>query len=269
MQDIRDVIFRDIGTKRYRAILLPERDGVLSGVEEAALRARELGIAWTSELKEGDRLRTGRSFAELEGTPKQIALAEECLIGLLAKTSGIATAARRAVDAAAGRIQIVSGSWKKMPPAMKTAVRRAIVTGGASFRICEPPMLYLDKNFIRMFGSIQAALDAASGMDGTTKVVQIKGIDRPVEEETCEAVDGGAGVLMVDTGDLRDVERCLRQLEKLDRRAQVQLAFAGNVKIADIPSLSTRGIDLLCIGKEIVDAGLLDMKLDVTGEAEK
>ena len=44
------------------------------------------------------------------------------------------------------------------------------------------------------------------------------------------------------------------------------MAFAGGVKIADIPDLAARGMDLLCIGKEIVDAGLLDMKLDVVEE---
>ena len=40
---------------------------------------------------------------------------------------------------------------------------------------------------------------------------------------------------------------------------------AGNVKLTDIPELSERA-DILCIGKEIVDAPLLDWKLDVMGE---
>lgn len=267
MQDIRDVLFRDIAERRYRAVLLPERDGFLSGVEDAVRKTQELGIEWRSELREGDRLCCNRGFAELIGTPKQIAIAEECVIGLLAKTSGIATAARRAVDMAAGQIEIVSGSWKKMPPDMKTAVRRAISTGGASFRICEPPMLYLDKNFIRMFGSIRTALDAAAATGDMTKVIQIKGIEQTIEEETRQAVEGGADILMVDTGNRRDVEDCLRQIEKMHRRGQLRVAFAGNVKIAEIPSMLGQGIDLLCIGKEIVDAGLLDMKLNVIEEA--
>ena len=35
---------------------------------------------------------------------------------------------------------------------------------------------------------------------------------------------------------------------------------------ADFPDLTNWDIDILCIGKEIVDAGLLDMKLDVLQE---
>ena len=41
--------------------------------------------------------------------------------------------------------------------------------------------------------------------------------------------------------------------------------ICGNVKLTDIPELSERA-DILCIGKEIVDAPLLDWKLDVMGE---
>ena len=76
----------------------------------------------------------------------------------------------------------------------------------------------------------------------------------------------GADILMVDTGRIEDLESCLAELNRLRAREQVQVAFAGGVKIADIPDLAARGMDLLCIGKEIVDAGLLDMKLDVVEE---
>jgi len=40
------------------------------------------------------------------------------------------------------------------------------------------------------------------------------------------------------------------------------------VHLKDIPSLASQGADVLCIGKEIVDAPLLDLKLDVVGEEE-
>ena len=46
-------------------------------------------------------------------------------------------------------------------------------------------------------------------------------------------------------------------------REDVEIAFAGNVKITQISEIIKRDIDILCIGKDIVDARLLDMKLDV------
>lgn len=266
MQDIRDLVFQDICGKQFQAVLLAERDGILSGAEDAAEIARELGVNWQCDCPEGGKLSAGQTFARVTAGPKEMAMAEERLIGALAKTSGIATAARRAVTLAAGKIRIVSGSWKKMPPSMKTAVRHAIVTGGAVFRICEPPMLYMDKNFVSMFGSVRATLDAVADLKNITKIIQIRGQKDSVEEETLEALRGDANILMVDTGRLRDADVCMEVLEREHARERVQVAYAGNVKLADIPQLADRGIDLLCIGKEIVDAPLLDMKLNVLEE---
>lgn len=266
MEDIRDIIFKEIRRRRYRAVLTAERDGLLSGVEDAARTAAELGVRWSCGLPEGGRLERGVPFAELTASPTQMAMAEERVIGTLAKASGIATSAAEAVRAAEGRVRIVSGSWKKMPPQLKDMVRRAIATGGASFRICEQPMVYIDKNFIRMLGSIPAALEAASALEGAARIIQIKGEACSVDTETRQAVQGGADILMVDTGRRADLEACLEALRQMGARERVQVAFAGGVRIADIRPLSSCGVEMLCIGKEIVDAGLLDMKLDVVEE---
>lgn len=267
MTDIRDILFHNIQDRTYRVRLTPDEDGILSGVEDAYSIASSLGVRLLSCAKEGERLICGVPFAEMLAGPKQVAMAEEQIIGTLAKASGIATAARRAVDASGGAVRIVSGSWKKMPPQLKTMVRRAIITGGADFRICELPMLYIDKNFIRMFGSVSAALEATAGLDDSTKVIQIKGVQCPVEEEVRQAVAGGADILMVDTGNPEDLRRCQAQLRDLNCGRKLRIAFAGNVHIADISKMAGLGVDMLCIGKEIVDARLLDMKLDVVEEA--
>lgn len=266
MEDIRDILFEEIATKRFRAVLTAERSGVLSGVDEAFACAKELGIDLEICKGEGEEVSHGERFGNFLGTPKQIALAEERLIGTLAKASGIATASRTAVQLADGRVQIVSGSWKKMPPEIKQMVRKATATGGAAFRICQPPMVYLDKNFIRMFGTIPAALNACKKLPGSEIVVQIRGMTASVEEESRQALVGGAGILMVDTGELEDVRRCITKLNRMGEREKVRVAFAGNVHLTDIPELTQQDIDILCIGKEIVDAKLLDLKLDVLQE---
>lgn len=268
MIDIRDTLFREISEKRYRAVLTAEHSGVLAGVADAHDCAEALGVELELCRNDGDELAHGECFANFTASAKQIALAEEQLIGTLAKASGIATAAKTAVQLAAGKAEIVSGSWKKMPPQMKQLVRNAITTGGASFRICEPPMVYLDKNFIRMFGSISNALKACHPFPEYTKVVQIKGMMGSIEKETEEAVRSGGNILIVDTGDLEELRRCRNVLEQTGRRGECRLAFAGGVRLTEIPSLIEERIDMLCIGKEIVDARLLDMKLDVVGEAE-
>lgn len=266
MTDVRDILFREIAEKKFRTVLKAERSGVFCGRAAAITCARTLGIEMELCKKDGDELSHGQWFANFLASPKQVALAEEKLIGTIAKACGIATAARTAVQLADGKAKIVSGAWKKMPPETKEMVRGAIAAGGAAFRICERPMMYLDKNFIRMLGGIQAALAACRDIPGTVKVIQIKGISGNVEEETRQALQGGAGIFMVDTGRLEDLRRCRAVLEDSGRRGEVQLAYAGGVKLTDIPQLTQERLDVLCIGKQIVDARLLDMKLDVIRE---
>ena len=126
-------------------------------------------------------------------------------------------------------------------------------------------MIYLDKNYIRMLGSIPQALAACASFHEYTKVVQLRGESATVAWETQAAVRGGADILMVDTGAREDLECCLSELAAMGCREHIKVAFAGNVKLTDIPELSERA-DILCIGKEIVDAPLLDWKLDVMRE---
>jgi len=262
MSDIREVIFADIIDKRFSAEVRVERDGVLSGVNAARKCAEELGLDLVLHKEEGQAVSKGETIANIAATPMAMAMAEEMLIGTLAKASGIATAAHQAVQLIDGKAKVVAGAWKKMPQEMKFMVRQAVVSGGAVFRMTDIPMIYLDKNFITMLGSIPNALAAVSHLSGYDKVVQIRG-KLPVETETLEALAGGCTIFMVDTGQLSDLDVCLETLYQSGRRAEVKVAFASEIKLAQIPMLAEKDIDLLCIGKEIVDAPLLDMRLDV------
>ncbi|MGD9819995.1 MAG: hypothetical protein AB7U27_00420 [Aminobacteriaceae bacterium] len=263
MLDIRDIIFQNIAEKKFRAVLIPERNGCLSGAEDAKKQAEELGVNLNLFSGEGDRVKKEEPIGEIITIPKKIAVAEEKIIGVLSKFSGIATAAQKAVKLADGKIRIVSGSWKKMPPTIKDGVRKAVVAGGASFRISSADMVYLDKNYIRMLGSIPEALATVSALRGLIKVIQIKGKQFSIEEETVQAIDNGCGILMVDTGNINDALRCIKKVQEAGMGDEVQIAFAGGVTLGQIPEMADYGIDILCIGKEIIDAPLLDMRLDV------
>lgn len=263
MLDIRDVIFKNIMNEQFTANLIAERDGVLAGAAEAIRLASEIGISLELFINDGGKIQEGSVIGKITADPKSMTMAEEKIIGMLSKYSGIATAARMAVDRAKGRVKVVIGAWKKMPPQLKDGVRNAAICGGASFRISDTPMIYMDKNFIRMLGSIPEALSAAAGFKDYVKVVQIKGRDYSIEEETLQAVENGAHILMVDTGDLNDFKKALAVVDRLEARDKVKIAYAGNVKISQMDDYIKLNIDMLCIGKEIVDAPLLDIRMDV------
>lgn len=265
-QDIRDIIFASISDKLYTACILAERAGVIAGAARLAEQLAAIGVTAELKARDGETVAAGGAVAVLTGTPKQLAMAEEIAIGLLAKPSGIATAARRAVELAGPSLRIVCGAWKKMPPEIKWVVREAVATGGAAFRVVDVPFLYLDKNFVRMLGGVEATLRTVADQHDKQKCIQLKGRTAPVAEEAVAAVRAGADIVMIDTGELADVAAANAALAAAGLRGRVRLAFAQGIRMEDIPALRYHGIDILDIGAAIIDAPLLDMKLEV-GEA--
>jgi nicotinate-nucleotide pyrophosphorylase (carboxylating) len=262
---VRDKIFYGIAEKMITACIIADEEGIIAETDAVAKEAKRLGLLLESIVEAGMQVRAGDVLARFRGTPQQIAAAEEVLIGLMAKPSGIATAMHEFVRKAGRRPRIVCGAWKKMPPQLKGAIRRAIVAGGGSFRIIPEPFIYLDKNYVEMLGGVEGCLEAASGMNGLMRVVQLKGRYKDIAREACEAARCGAAVVFIDTGLREDIGRVSAALSQLGLRKSVRIAFAGNIKLEDIEGLKSMDVDILDIGRAIVDAPLLDMRLEVIG----
>jgi nicotinate-nucleotide pyrophosphorylase (carboxylating) len=263
MPDIRDDIFRSVATRQVTASIIADDQGIVAGTDEVRQAANELGLSIISLLDEGSPISEGDEIGRFSGMPKQVAVAEERLIGLMAKPSGIATAARRFVEKAGQRPEIVSGAWKKMPGSEKEMIRGAILAGGARFRICLEPFIFLDKNYVKMLGGIRESLQAVANMNGHLRVVQLKGVSGDIAAEACEAVEQGADIVFVDSGKRDDLKRVAEKIRESGLRERVKIAFGGGIRLEDIEELKSLDADILDIGRQIVDAPLLDMRLEV------
>lgn len=261
--DLRDSIFQSIAGQTVTAVLRADDDGLIVGIPDFQKTADDLGLDVRFVIDDVTWVSAGDKVAEFRGAPKQIAKAEERLIGMLAKPSGIATHTRKFVEAAGDDLRIVSGAWKKMPMVLKHVIRHAIRSAGADFRITRVNFVYLDKNFVRMLGGIRQTLVATSHIKDHEKVIQIKGQYDDVAKEAIEAAEAGAHIVFIDTGDMGDIDRVSAALKTAGLRENVILAYSGNVKLGDIPTLREKDVDRIDIGRAIVDAPLLDMKIDV------
>ncbi len=261
--DLRDSIFQSITDRTVTAVLSAEDDGLIVGIPDFQATADDLGLDVRFVIDDVTRVSAGDKIAEFRGAPKQIAKAEERLSGMLAKPSGIATHTRKFVEAAGDDLRIVSGAWKKMPMVLKHVIRHAIRSAGADFRITRVNFVYLDKNFVRMLGGIRQTLEATSHVADHEKVIQIKGQYDDVAREAIVAAEAGAHIIFIDTGKIADIDRVSVALSEAGLRDQVVLAYSGNIQLSDIPALREKDVDRVDIGRAIVDAPLLDMKIDV------
>lgn len=261
--DIREQIFRCHTNRNVTAVVIAEAAGRLSGIQRARKLAEGLGLFFESDLNDGEGFDKGAELARVSGNPIQIAKAEELLIGTLSKTSGIATRAGQMSLEVGTECRVVSGGWKKMPHEIKDLLRQAVEHGGAGIRIMDSPFVYLDKNYVRILGGVTEALKAVEPI-GRSTVIQIRGETGPVAEEATEAARAGAAVIMVDTGRTRDLTEVTSALRREGLRSGVQIAFAGNISLDDVITLSQQDVDILDIGYAILDAPCLPIRFDVT-----
>ncbi len=268
MKDLRDEIFQSLEGKTTRAAVTSEGHGIVAGIDSAKQAVQHLGLVLEEAVAEGARVTPGQSLMTVHGAVKPIIIAEERLMSCISKPSGIASAADKFVRSAGDRPRIVSGAWKKMPSEFKDSLRQAVQVGGAGIRICDEPFLYLDKNYISVFGGIRETLEGVSHMQGYAKVIQLRGKYGEIGLEAREAARMNAEILFVDTGELNDVESVTRALEEAGTRDQVKIAFGGNISISQLEKIRGLDVDILDIGKAIVDAPLLDLKYEVQ-EVEK
>ncbi len=261
--DLRDTIFANVADRIYVADVRVTSAGVVCGVERAAQKAKDLGCEVLHAAADGDEADTQLQILTLRGSAKSIAMAEDCVPGAIAKPSGIARAMRQAQALAGGRVRVVSGAAKKMPEEVKEQIRRAVHRGGGSGRISEKPFLYLDKNYVRIFGSVKNTLEAVAPMKGFVRAIQLRGLVEDIATEASTAIEFGAEILMVDSGKLKDLDLVSKLVRDAGVRDRTTIAFAGDISMNDIPDVAAHDVDILDIGRAILDAPIVDIKFDV------
>lgn len=70
MTDVRDILFREIAEKKFRAVLTAERSGVFCGKSAAITCAQALGIELEICKNDGDELSHGQRVCQFVGKAK-------------------------------------------------------------------------------------------------------------------------------------------------------------------------------------------------------
>ena len=102
----------------------------------------------------------GTVLARIEGPAAALLTAERTALNLLQRLSGIATATRAYVDAAAGRITVLD--TRKTTPTLRALEKYAVrVGGGTNHRFGLFDLILIKDNHVRLAGGIGPALAMA------------------------------------------------------------------------------------------------------------
>jgi len=256
--DIAARLFRDVAGE-WEAVVEATEPGIIAGTAfvDAATAPARAG-RWQLLVEEGASVIAGQPIAAVRGTAAALGVAEDYILGPIGFASGIAARARAIRDAAPAGLSIACGGWKKLPVALKPLLRAGLAVADVLPRLVSGDFVYLGKNGVVLLGGVDRAIAAGIGVNHGPVAIQVKSV-----EEALFAVRCGAGIIMVDTGrmdDLADVDRALRSGGWRDR---VRLAFAGGVRPEDLTEVHLLGADAVDMGRAILDAPLLDLRMRV------
>ena len=213
---------------------------------------------WQILVENGQRVNAGEALLTITGTATELGVAEDYVMGSLGFACGIASRADSIKAICPPGLQIACGGWKKLPSAQKPLLRSALNSVGILPRLVSGEFVYLSKNAVTLLGGVGPAIDAGRALNHGPVAVQVKNV-----EEAEFAVERGAGVIMVDTGRLQDLEDVHARMMALGHRDQLTLAFGGGVKPEELEQIRSAGADTVDIGRAILDAPLLDLRMQV------
>ena len=258
-EDVRD---GDITTEATVAPSLMARGGflmkadcVLSGLEVAfeTFRQVEPGVRCVARKNDGEACRNGEQIAEIVGTARALLVGERTALNFLQRLSGIATRARRFVDAAGGRITILD--TRKTTPTLRVLEKYAVRTGGASnHRVGLFDAILIKDNHIRLAGGVGAAVARARAYR--------PGLPVEIEAETLvqvdEALAAGAETILVDN---MPTDRIRDAVVRAGGRAKIEIS--GGVTLERIPELAATGADFVSVGALTHSAPAIDISFEI------
>ncbi len=260
------------------AEIFSTRGGVLCGTEEAVqmLQGKNVSL-WA--VPEGEEIKPKDVVMRIDGSYDEFAMYETALLGIMASSSGWATAARDCKKAA-GEKPIFSFGARHIHPAVAPVMERAAIIGGANNCSCilgakllgkEPAGTVPHAAVLIIGDTVKTALLYDQVMPADSPRIILVDTFKDEAEETLRVAEALGerldGVRLDTPGERGGVTRGLVQeiRARLDQRGfqNVKIFVSGGLNPERIADLSEAGADAFGVGSFISSTDPLDMTMDL------
>lgn len=240
-----------------RAAFRAREELVLSGwcVVETVYALIDPTVTLKAENPDGTKLQKGDVAGTVEGPARSILLGERVALNFIQRMSGVATKARRYVDAIPEGSTCRIADTRKTTPGLRALERYAVRCGGAhNHREDLSSAVLIKDNHIAACGGVTAAIERARAYAPHTTRIECE-VD--TFEQLDEALAAGADVIMLDNFDNDAVKKAIAIVD-----GRAVLEASGGITIERITTLATLGIDVISSGALTHSARGVDLGLD-------
>ncbi len=257
--------------RQATARFLAKESGVLAGlaVAERVFARMDPAPTLVWQAADGDPVEAGTVFGLVRGSARSLLTGERLALHLMQRMSGVATAARRVVDAARPATVL---DTRKTAPGLRMLDKWAVRLGGAAnHRVGLYDMVLVKDNHIEAAGGVEAALRAVSEY----QAAHPPGVPVEIEVTTLEQLDEVlrlAATLRVDRALLDNMARRLPDgtldtslLREAVARVggRLETEASGNLTLETAPAIASTGVTYLSSGALTHSVRALDISLDL------
>lgn len=273
-------ILKNVGLDKTEVVaeIFSRKSGILCGVEEAKNLLAEADVeVWS--LPEGSAFAEKEVVMRIKGDYNAFGIYETALLGILASSSGWATASNLCKKAAKDKKMICFGA-RHLHPAVAPVMERAAVIGGADGCSCilgakllniEPSGTVPHAVFLVMGDSVEVAKAYKKFMPDNSPLIVLVDTFRDEIEEALRVAYAMGDILVavrLDTPSERGgvTEALVKETRaRLDQAGfnKVQIFVSGGLNPERIEILGKAGASSFGVGSFISGACALDMTMDI------
>jgi nicotinate-nucleotide pyrophosphorylase (carboxylating) len=236
-----------------RAAFVSRDDGVVAGrlcaIEAFTQVDPTVVVAWSAD--DGERVEKGTVIGVVTGPLRSVLTAERTALNLLCHLSGIATITRRYAELAApARIR----DTRKTTPGLRALEKAAVrAGGGVNHRANLSDGILVKDNHLGGLTIAEAVARATDRWPG--RVIEV---ECDSTEQLQEALDAGAGMVLLDNMSPDQVRECVRIVG-----GRIPVEVSGGITLATVAAYGAAGADFVSVGALTHSAPILDIGLDL------
>ncbi|KAJ1427464.1 nicotinatenucleotide pyrophosphorylase putative [Ochromonadaceae sp. CCMP2298] len=254
-----------VGEKIETATLYCKSTTVLAGVPFACALLDFYGLTYTWTTEEGQLIDVEAAggkvvVAKVEGKCRDILLVERTCLNILSRASGVAAAARKAVQIKEKHNWhgYVAGT-RKTTPGFKSVEKYALVVGGAAtHRLDLSQMVMLKDNHIWSAGSITNAVKKARSAAGFSMKIEV---ECQSVAEALEAAAAGADIVMLDNFTSDSIEAAAGQIKA--QFPHILVEASGGITEATMGEFMSPSVDVISRGSLTQGYACADFSLKI------
>jgi nicotinate-nucleotide pyrophosphorylase (carboxylating) len=248
------------------AEVVAKADGVVAGVEEAAVLAEALGLQVSTETDDGEKIEKGKVLLTVSGDARTVLSAERTMLNLMSRMSGIATATHSLTERLhKAKLKTRVAATRKSAPGLLYFDKKAIVVGGGDpHRLHLDDMVLIKDNHIVVTGSLEDAVKAARKNVSFTKKIEAE-VTKPAD--AVKAAELGVDIVLLDNFSPEQIGEAVALLKKADLEKKVLLEASGGITGENLLAYAETGVDLVSLGELTHSVKALDMSLEIVNVA--